>query len=286
MDTSQRNLTMQAAIANYRHPLLFYGLAVGGPMLVWSLAAYLSYLDTSNKLIVTLQSICMGIGLVIPIITALTMILTNPSLRKDFLGRIFNYRKTKLFYILVACFLMLASILVAQLISLLFGYSITQFALLKKATFSAGFLSAWVLLITAPFVEEFAWHTYGTDCLRNKFNLFVTCIIFTILWILFHSPLFFMKGYYHSNLWQSGWLYTANYFVSFFPFVIIVNWLYYKTERMILIAVLLHLSADIAAELFATSPMSKVIQTAIMLVLAVIIILKNRSFFFTKNVTS
>ena len=75
---------------------------------------------------------------------------------------------------------MLASILLAQAISLLFGHSATQFHLSGKTSFSAGIFPAWFILILAPLVEELAWHSYGTDCLRRRMNLFNTCMVFGV----------------------------------------------------------------------------------------------------------
>jgi hypothetical protein len=51
------------------------------------------------------------------------------------------------------------------------------------------------LLLLAPLIEELAWHTYGTDALRNKFNLFITSISFGIFWAVWHVPLSLIKDY-------------------------------------------------------------------------------------------
>ncbi len=62
----------------------------------------------------------------------------------------------------------------AQLISLLFGHSISQFYISGSPSFTSAVFSPWFILLFAPIVEELAWHTYGTDTLRRKFNLFNT----------------------------------------------------------------------------------------------------------------
>src|SRR5699024_11589067 len=78
----------------------------------------------------------------------------------------------------------LASILLAQAISLLFGYSITQFSFSEDFSFTGGVFSAWFLLLIAPILEELAWHSYGTDSLRRRFTLFTTSMIFAVFWAL------------------------------------------------------------------------------------------------------
>ena len=107
-------------------------------------------------------------------------------------------------------------------------------------------------------------------------------MIFAIFWALWHFPLSFIKGYYHSNLVESVALYSLNFCVSLIPFVLLMNWLYCKTGRNILVAIVFHVTAGFFNEIFSTHPMSKVIQTAVLLVVTVFLVLKERDFFFKK----
>jgi membrane protease YdiL (CAAX protease family) len=61
-----------------------------------------------------------------------------------------------------------------------------------------------------------------------------------------------------------------------------MNWLYYKTNRNILVAVVLHMGANVFNEIFATHPDSKVIQTGLLCVLTVYLLVKDREFFFDR----
>jgi len=142
----------------------------------------------------------------------------------------------------------------AQLVSLLFGHDLAQFYISSKPSFTSMVFSPWFILIFAHIVEELAWHSYGTDTLRRKFNLFNTSIIFSIYWLIWHIPLSFIKGYYHSNVVAERLLYSINFIFSLFVFVLLMNWLYYKTKRNIFIAIIFHLSANISNEIFATHP--------------------------------
>jgi hypothetical protein len=264
-------------IKKYRHPILFYSLATGIPWAFWFTAAYISHITPSNNFYITLASIFGVIGLVSPMIVAVSLIFPDKELRKDLLNRFFNFKNIKPLYIFIACFLMLASILLAQAISLLFGHSANQFNFSGRFSFSAGIYPAWFILILAPILEELAWHTYGTDCLRVRFRLFNASILFGIMW---HVPLGFIKDYYQSNLVASGLLYTLNYAVSIIPFVILVNWLYYKTGRNILVAIVFHITANLFNEIFMTNPDSKVIQTILLIGLTIFLLIKGRDFFF------
>ena len=77
-----------------------------------------------------------------------------------------------------------------------------------------------------------------------------------------------------------GWIYPLNFVFSLFVCVILMNWLYYKTNRNILVTILFHLSANLSNELFATHPMSKVIQTTLLLMVTVVVLIKNETLFF------
>jgi hypothetical protein len=64
-----------------------------------------------------------------------------------------------------------------------------------------------------------------------------------------------------------------------------MNWLYYKTGRSIMAAIVFHVSANLFNEIFATDPDSKAIQTGLLLVLSVIVLLKDRKLFFTSTLS-
>lgn len=270
-------------INNYKHPILFYSLATIIPWTFWFAAGYISQIIPSKNIHMELASILGFIGLLSPMIVAFWLMSRNSNLRKDLFKRFFNFKSIKPIYIFLTFFLMLGSILLAQAISLLFGYSASQFVITGHFTFSSGVFPVWFLLIIAPLIEELAWHSYGTDCLRNRFNLFKTSLIFAFFWGLWHLPLSFINNYYHSNIVETGWIHGANFIVSIFPFVIIMNWLYYKTGRNILISIIFHITAGYFNEIFATHPDSKIIQTTLLLVLASLIVFKENKFFFKQE---
>src|SRR5699024_11679315 len=91
-----------------------------------------------------------------PVIFAFILIYPDPVLRRDLKFRMFNLKEITPFYAMVTFFVMLASILLAQAISLLFGYSITQFSFSEDFSFTGGVFSAWFLLLIAPILEELA----------------------------------------------------------------------------------------------------------------------------------
>ncbi|SMO91876.1 Membrane protease YdiL, CAAX protease family [Saccharicrinis carchari] len=270
-------------IKKYKSPFSFYLLSLVIPWFLWFIGAYLSHKTPYSSTLEWVTGIIIFAGLLAPVIIALYFMLPDKELRKDFLGRFFNFRSIKREYILLTFFLMLLSILAAQAISLFFGYPVCQFELRGSFTFTSALFPVWFLLIISPMLEELAWHSYGTDSLVSRFNLFNASLIFAIYWAFWHFPLSFIKDYYHSNLVESGTLYSINFVVSLIPFVLIMNWLYYKTNRNILLVIVFHISAGIFNEIFATHPMSKVIQTGLLSLFAYYIITNDKPFFFSKE---
>ncbi|MCB1174778.1 MAG: CPBP family intramembrane metalloprotease [Leptospiraceae bacterium] len=270
-------------ITKYNKTAGFYGFSALIPWTLWLLVAWLSHQDQQSPALQITRQMLGIAGLAAPFAVALYYITRDPDLIRDFKSRFFNLAQVRLVYVLIAVFLIWLCIVAAQLLSLLLGHSLDQFQVSGQPSFTSSFLSPWMILILAPILEELAWHCYGTDTLRRKFNLFSTSMIFAVYWVIWHIPLSFIKGYYHSKVVAEGPIYALNFVFSLFVFVIIMNWLYYKTNRNILITILFHLSANISNEMFATHPDSKVIQTGLLLIFSVFILIKERNLFFNRS---
>lgn len=278
-----KKLTEGEIVQLYDRPWLFYGLSTVGTWAFWLLAAKFSHYSSINQSYAALTTLLLILGLLFPFGAAWWLVWPKPILRADLRERIFRFDRRDIKYSLLAIATMLASIVIAQLISLLFGYSADQFHFAKGASFQAGIASGWLALIIAPIVEELSWHSYGTDTLRRSFNLFWTSIIFAVYWVLWHAPLSMVEGYYQAEVVETGWLFTLNLAISFFPFVLLMNWFYYQSQRSIIVAIVFHMSAGFFNEMFQTDPMSKVIQTGLLILLVIILIKRNPAMFFTPS---
>ena len=269
-------------LEKYHHPLHFYFYSAVIPWALWMSAAYLSHQPNAADYALYISLLGLA-GLCAPLLVAIYYIRKDSNVLKDVAGRFFNFSSVRSIYFIIALVLMPVSILLAMALSLLFGYDINQFIITGHATFSSGVFPIWFLLVIAPILEELAWHSYGTDCLRQKYSLFTSCMIFAVYWALWHIPLAFIQGYYHSNLVVEGALHSINFMVSIFPLVLLMNWLYYKTDRNILVAVVVHLTANVFNEIFSTHPDSKIIQTLLLCMLSAYLLITQRDFFFNKN---
>ena len=267
----------------YDRPVFFYALSLIIPWILWFAAAYLSNLSFTNRYLVIAQGILGIIGLLAPIGVAAYLFLQKPQLLSDLKQRLFRVSWFNQWYTVFALFFLFASILVAQLISIPLGYSRDQFIISGYPTFSSALFSPWFILLFAPIVEELAWHSYGTDSLLRRWNLFQASMIFGVYRAFWHFPLSFIEWYYHNTVMAEWWIHSLNFLISIFVFIIIMNWLYIKTNRNILITILFRLTANIANEIFATDPDSKVIQTGILLLVAITLIATHQNMFFNKK---
>ncbi|MDO4641891.1 MAG: CPBP family intramembrane metalloprotease [Neisseria sp.] len=263
-------------------PFLFFSIALLVPWLLWFAAAGISR-SPQQEAYQGLQGMLGLIGLLAPALTAAVLFFRAPVLAADLRTRLFRLGGFPRRYLWLAVFLLPVSLIVAQLISICFGHSWAQFTVSGHPSFRSALFSPWFMLMFAPVAEELAWHSYGTDSLNKRFSLFTTSMIFAVYWAFWHFPLFFIKGYYQSEVAVQGWLYTLNFVVSLLIFVLLMNWLYVKSGRSVMVAILFHLCGNVGNEVFATHPDSKVIQTVLLTVLVLWVLYKEKAVFFLQR---
>lgn len=267
-------------VSRYRHPLAFYVLATAIPWALWFTAAWLSNQpDPSQTTIAVMTGLGLA-GLTAPVVVAIWFI-RRDGLTRDVLTRLVAPRGTRAWVWLAAVALLPGALLVATAISIPFGYDVSQFELRNGFTFATGLLPAWITLVLAPVLEEVAWKTYGTDALASRMKVLWASLVFGVVWVLWHVPLGFIKGYYQAEVVEEGLIHSLNYAFSLIPFVILMNWLYYRAGRSVLVAIVFHLAANFGNEIFLTHPDTKVIQTALLLVLSVVVVWRDRELFLT-----
>lgn len=264
------------------HPIWFYLITIGATFALCPIAAYLSNHQPLQKFLFPLLLMTLSI----PCITALSMIFgsKNEGLITDFVYRLtlFKISVPNLLFILL---FMPCVIYLATGISVLFGYGPEQFGFTKEISAMKGWAVFGIVipLVLAPLIEELGWRGYGVDSLRAHFNLFNASVLFGILWAIWHLPTFFVKGFYQNGLWNLGIVHVINFFVSVFVIAILMNWIYYKTDRSIPALVLFHAMLNFASMAFKTEPVTKCIATVILCVSAAFIVIYDKEYFFQNS---
>jgi hypothetical protein len=255
-------------------PALFFLLAFGLSWIPWFAAAYAG----SRPGLAAYAPLLQLAGIAGPTAAAIMLVLGSGSepLKRDFRDRLFNPSRIRPAYVPIAVALPLAVILASIAISLLFGQSADQFRVA-----GGGNLIAMVLLtmLLAPLLEEIGWHGYGVDSLRAGMGTLKATLVFGVLWSAWHAPAALIPGTYQHQLAEMpNPLYLANFFVSIVPAAFIANWFYYRNDRSILGAVLMHSMLNAASVLVAAGQVAKCIATLLYAAVAVALVLTDREF--------
>lgn len=184
-----------------------------------------------------------------------------PGFARDFWVRAVDPTRIGVVWWLVILFSQLLINGVAILLSIFVGGSVAQFEL-SEAFVAApvGFLA--FTLVFGPIPEELGWRGYGLDALRTRMNLFESSLLLAIIWALWHLPLVFVEGSFQNGLLA----YPPSlimYFTAFIPGSILMSWIYYRTNRSTLSAILFHFAGNAAGEMLSLELPTRVIQTAL-----------------------
>ncbi|MBN1235175.1 MAG: CPBP family intramembrane metalloprotease [Methanotrichaceae archaeon] len=258
-------------------PAIFFALAFIITWINGFILAVQSH-QGSDKNIINLLLAYMG-----PFIAALIMmyVFADKTFRADFRKRIYDLRLINKNYLPFVLFFLPLAMVISILISIALGQPVEQLRFAEEfKIFEGEVILSMIILVLVPVLEELGWRGYGVDSIASKFNLFKTSIIFAALWGIWHLPVFFIDGSYQSSLWMQHPLFAINFFVGFFPLVIIMNYLFYKNLRSISLIALFHVLANYSSELFEANQISKCIFTLVLTIVAVVIIIRNKSFFF------
>ncbi len=134
-------------------------------------------------------------------------------------------------------------------------------------------------LLYGPLPEEMGWRGYGIDSLRSRMNGFWTSILFGVIWPLWHLPLFFIPSSYQQALLSQP-VPLFFYITSMIPQAVIMNWIYFHTNRSVLSAVFFHFMINFIGEAFYISQLSKSIGAVLYFCAAILILIIDRHTFF------
>ncbi len=265
---------------NYK-PKLYFVATFIITYALWFAGAYVSHHDDRNGL----HMLFMLPGLMAPFLISVAMIATskNSSLKKDYLNRLFNPGLIQLKMLPVILFVMPLSVLASIVLSLPFGGSVDQFQFAEGFSFSSGFVPVLLLLLLAASFEELGWRGYAFDSLHSRYNIFWASLVFSILWSLWHLPLVFVNNSYQYEIFHQNIWYGVNFFVSIIPMGVIISWVCIKNRKSIIAAILFHFIINMSQEILVMSQAAKCIETAVLTVVAAVIMLLNKECFFLKK---
>jgi membrane protease YdiL (CAAX protease family) len=94
--------------------------------------------------------------------------------------------------------------------------------------------------------EELAWRGFALPRLQARYNALTASLILGVIWSIFHLPLFFTA----TGTSQADWSFT-NFLVSTIALAVLFTWMYNNTRGSVLMAYLLHASANTWTQVFS-----------------------------------
>ncbi|MFC1933395.1 CPBP family intramembrane glutamic endopeptidase [Chloroflexota bacterium] len=156
---------------------------------------------------------------------------------KELVDRILRWR-IGFKWILVAFspgFVFLISVVTLRLIEGVW-LNIGQFGYVDELPQLTG-LAGWVIwIVTFGLGEETGWRGFALPRLQKRYSALVATLILSVLWIIWHWPLFFYKEFYMTM----NTVTTLIWLFGLVPLSIVFTWLYNSTRGSILMVILLH----------------------------------------------
>ena len=225
-----------------------------------------------------------AVGGISPTLAALVMIYAsnNRKLRRDFWHRVLDPRLIPLRWLPIILLFVPLLMTVAVVISTGFEGLLSQ--LRPNPRFLAAPLGFFLLtLIYGPIPEELGWRGYGIDSLVSRMNGFWTTVLFGIIWPLWHLPLFFIDGtYQHVLLVQP--IPLVFFLAGMLPQTVIMNWIFFHTNRSVISAILFHFTINFMGEALAIGQQTKVIAGILFFAAAICVVVADRKLFFQSPV--
>jgi len=111
-----------------------------------------------------------------------------------------------------------------------------------------------VLLIGGPLGEEFGWRGYLMPALTARMNWRAASLVIGIVWGLWHLPLFFIVGTPQARMP------IAVFLLNILAGSVLFGWLFERTKRSVLPALVLHTSLNAFADVLAIVPTATTAQ--------------------------
>ncbi len=263
------------------HSLIYFPIVLGVSWGTWFLA-----IATGQGIEVLTGKIMLLVGLFGPAIAALILMYLGKDgeAHWDYWRRLVDttpITRGKLWGILL---LPPVLSLVAVLASLVFGSSAEQLRI--NPQLRTHFLAVLSILLYTFFIgpvpEEMGWRGYWLDRLKKRAGAFKASLIIGAAWAIWQVPLLFIKGY-EAYAFRGDWMMLVVFFGSLIPKSIIITFIYYRTNRSTLAAVLFHFMMNFTATVFEIDHRSELFQFGFYILVAAVLIVVGKEIFFGRR---
>ena len=131
-----------------------------------------------------------------------------------------------------------------------------------------------VRMVSGPLPEELGWRGYALDRLQRKWNALVSSLVLGVIWAVWHTPMFFMRGSLMSEVLP---LWSTEFWVVMGPGIlagsVVMTWIYNNTQRSTLAAILFHFMMNFTAEFLRLPGDIKTYQFVWLTIIAIVVTL-------------
>lgn len=127
------------------------------------------------------------------------------------------------------------------------------------------------ILLFGPLPEELGWRGYALGELQKGWTAVYASLILGIAWVLWHLPLFFIRGTYQAELGlgtPAYWTFNVGLVTS----SVLYTWIFNNTGGSTLTAILFHFSQNFSGELVDLTASADLIHFLLTVILAVLVV--------------
>ena len=127
-------------------------------------------------------------------------------------------------------------------------------------------------LMGGPISEELGWRGVVWDRMRAKRPFLTSALVLGLIWALWHLPLFWVEGTSQNTLYAFPGIGFWAFILQGVLFTVLFGWVYDRTDRSILSAILLHWSVNAAANtLYPFGPVAIAVTTVLLAVVVAVL---------------
>ena len=131
-----------------------------------------------------------------------------------------------------------------------------------------------VKMVYGPLPEELGWRGYALDRLQRKWNALFSSLVLGVIWAVWHTPMFFMRGSLMSEVFP---LWSTQFWVAMGPGIlagaVVMTWIYNNTQRSTLAAILFHFMMNFTGEFLRLPGDIKNYQFVWLIIIAIVVTL-------------
>jgi len=254
-------------------PWPYFILALGWSWLFW-IPVVLTGMDIS----VTPGIVLLAMGVLGPAVSAifLTCLTGDKQERRDYWSRLISFKRIgPRWYAIIILIAPVYSVL-AILTGLVIEGNIPAFdTAVGYVTHPLTIMPFAIMrLVYGPLPEELGWRGYALDRLQRKWNALVSSLVLGVIWAVWHTPMFFIRGSLMSEVFP---LWSTKFWVAMGPGIlagaVVMTWIYNNTQRSTLAAILFHFMMNFTGEFLRLPGDIKTYQFVWLTIIAIVVTL-------------